>query len=341
MRRIFGALAIVMVTATAAHAQSVMCDPAYENCRIPLVAAMDAEMVGIDMFIWFAEDDRYIAALNRAKARGVRIRVLANNRWSSGPRYTFMQRLKQYAIPTRVARSTPSHIKAMVLQGQGKVFLTGGNYTSNAMNPVIPYVNYIDEVVQFTTEPAIVQSFARLFDDMWANNNILTNFCGVINLARIYGPTAPPDPRLQYGTGSMTAQLQRLVAKMDAESVGIDTVMYRLNDTYTRAAIIRALGRGVPVRILSDPEQYQEYAGMKPYMDAVIAAGAQVRWRVHAGMTHEKLVIFHSDGTAVIPTNNFDTWSSYSIAFYTQESYVYEWSVNHFNRKWNSPSEFK
>src|SRR6476619_7155679 len=57
-----------------------LCDPAFEDCRAPLINLIDRETVGIDVGFWFMEDARYSSALLRAKARGVPIRVLMDTR---------------------------------------------------------------------------------------------------------------------------------------------------------------------------------------------------------------------------------------------------------------------
>lgn len=337
----FTIMAALMFAAfvTPASAQITMCDTAYENCRIPIIERMDREQVGIDVFVWFAEDQRYIAAMRRALLRGVLVRVIANDRWSSGHRKAFMDSLKLYAIPTRVTCSTPSHIKAMMFRGQRELMFTGGNFTSS-MVPEIPFANYIDEVVMFNSTPSIFQSFVRIFEDEWTNTTLVRDYCGTINPLRTSADIAPVDPSIHLGWGSMTAPLKRAAALIDAEHVGIDVVMYRLQDSYTRAALIRALRRGVPVRILSDSDQYRNYAGMKAYVDAVIAAGAQFKWRVHAGMTHEKFAIFYGQGIALVPSNNWDSWSAVSAAIQTTDAATFAWGVQHFARKWNSPTEF-
>ncbi len=36
-----------------------LCDPAYENCRTPLIELIRNETVGIDVGFWFMEDTRY------------------------------------------------------------------------------------------------------------------------------------------------------------------------------------------------------------------------------------------------------------------------------------------
>lgn len=341
VKRTLFALAVALTIPSVVEAQNEMCDNSFERCRPPLIAKMDAEMVAIDFFSWFSEDFRYVHALDRAKRRGVRVRFIGNDRWCCDARRTFMNGLKQYQIPSRLALPTPSHIKAVVFEGQQKLFLTGGNF-SPGLNPTTPYVNYIDETIITTSHPALVHFMQRIFDDLWVDPTKTRDFAGKLDRIRRHPEYATLiDPRVVYGSGSVTGQNQAAAAAIDRENVGIDIIMYRLNDSYTRAAIKRALARGVPVRILSEPREYPSYPNMRLYVDDLRAAGARFRWRVHQGLTHEKFAVLHGQSLTIIPTNNWDVWSARSATLYLKDEDAYQWSVYHFNRKWNSPTEFK
>jgi hypothetical protein len=317
-------------------AQTSICDTSYQNCRVPIIDRINSEMVAIDVFVWFVEDSRYAVALNNARSRGVRVRVIANNRWSSGARKAFLDQLRYYKIPSRVPSSTPSHIKAMVFAGQNEVVHTGGNFSS-AMKPDTPYVNYIDEIVMFSKDLGLVASFKTIFEDLWTSTT-LVNYSGTISLTRHY-PRVAIDARVNYARSDMVAALKREAAALDSENVGIDIIMYRLMDPYTRDAILRALARNVPVRVLSDHEQYLDYAGMKAYVDTIQRAGAVIRWRVHDGMTHQKTTILRGNGYVILQSNNYDTWKASTLA--VSEASIFDDTVAHFDRKWNSPTEFR
>src|SRR4051812_33711346 len=78
--------AAILVTAAAicvpssASALERFCDPAFEDCRTPVIDLIDRETVGIDVGFWFMEDARFSSALSRARARGVPVRVLMDTR---------------------------------------------------------------------------------------------------------------------------------------------------------------------------------------------------------------------------------------------------------------------
>src|SRR5687767_3823678 len=53
------------------------CDPAYEDCRQPLLDLIEAETVGIDVGFWFMQDARYAHALiQKSRDSGIPIRVI-------------------------------------------------------------------------------------------------------------------------------------------------------------------------------------------------------------------------------------------------------------------------
>ena len=61
-------------------AYSFLCDPAYENCRTPILQLIKNETVGIDVGFWFMEDQRYVSELIARKNAGVKVRLLVDPR---------------------------------------------------------------------------------------------------------------------------------------------------------------------------------------------------------------------------------------------------------------------
>src|SRR3712207_5007536 len=73
-------LACLIASAMKVEAQERLCDSAFEDCRAPLWALIDAETVGIDVAFWFMQDNSYATKLvNKFKA-GVPVRVLVDPR---------------------------------------------------------------------------------------------------------------------------------------------------------------------------------------------------------------------------------------------------------------------
>ena len=139
---------------------------------------------------------------------------------------------------------------------------------------------------------------------------------------------------------SADATESRIRARLRENELKCHSTIESRLDALRRDSVL-PLQRGVPVRLMTDPGQTKTYAGQAPYEAAIRAAGAQIRYRVHKGMTHEKFMLFHSDGTTVVPTNNLDPWTSRSATLFTQDAYIYAWGVTHFIRKWETPTEFR
>ena len=110
--------------------------------------------------------------------------------------------------------------------------------------------------------------------------------------------------------------------------------------------MIAAVARGVPVRLISEPEQYRSEGKYwhSWNIDRMHMAGVQVRHRKHAGQNHEKLTILHRHASTGLPMTilGSSNWTSASDASqhehnrFTSEWWIYNWSRAHFNRKWNN-----
>lgn len=64
-------------------------------------------------------------------------------------------------------------LKFMTFAGQNVVQFGSANYSPHAFVPVEPLVNFIDEAIFFSDDPAIVNSFKRRFDDAWVSTSRL------------------------------------------------------------------------------------------------------------------------------------------------------------------------
>ena len=86
-----------------------------------------------------------------------------------------------------------------------------------------------------------------------------------------------------------------LIAAIDGTQSTIDAALFELNAPDTTAAIVRALERGVQVRMVLDDEHALE--DPESTAEEVIAAGAQVRSDERSALMHNKFFIF--DGATV------------------------------------------
>ena len=123
--------------ASPARAAESLCDPAFQDCRTPLLNLINNETVGIDVAFWFMQDTRYeTALLNRWRA-GVPIRIIVDPK--ANPTYIGNEQiLADFAaagIPMRYRLPTDPgilHWKTMIFAGQNFVEFDGANYSPTA-----------------------------------------------------------------------------------------------------------------------------------------------------------------------------------------------------------------
>jgi phosphatidylserine/phosphatidylglycerophosphate/cardiolipin synthase-like enzyme/regulation of enolase protein 1 (concanavalin A-like superfamily) len=340
---IFLAAAVAAAPATPAQALDRLCDTAHENCRTPLLELIRNETVGIDVGFWFMQDARYAHALLERWRAGVPIRVVFDSEAFSQFEYAGsdipIAMMADAGIPLREKTQRGIfHFKMMLFAGQATVQFSAANYSSAAFVPIDPWVNYTDEVIYFTDDPAIVDSFKTRFDDVWTDTAEFSNWANVTSLSRHY-PTSPVAGELNFVPWDSFRN--RSVSAYRAETSGIDVIMYRITDRRHTDEMIAARARGVPVRLISEPLQYrsERYLWHAWNIDRMYAAGVAIRHRGHAGLTHEKLTILSGQGMGIFGSSN---WTSASTStqhehnlFTTRPSLV-AWLRDHFDRKWNN-----
>jgi hypothetical protein len=343
------ALGIPSPVSAQVTATNRLCDPAFENCRATLLELIRNETVGIDVGFWFMEDSRYSTELVKRRQAGVPVRVVLDARAFTSYGYTTakapVDAMRLGGIPMRhKTGSALFHFKMMLFAGQNVVEFSGANYSDEAFVPRIPYENYVDEVIHYSSEPSIVNSFKTMFDTVWTDTSQFANYANVSgSLVRHY-PTFAIDPEMQFSPWTNFAT--RSIARYRTETLGIDSIMYRITDRRHTDQMIAAENRGVAVRLISEPQQYRSPTKYWHAwnIDRMYMAGVQIRHRLHAGQNHEKLTILHRDGSTGLPMTilGSSNWTSASAASqqehnrFTSESWIYNWARSHFNRKWNN-----
>jgi phosphatidylserine/phosphatidylglycerophosphate/cardiolipin synthase-like enzyme len=117
---ILGSVIAFLLLSKSSQAQERLCDPAYENCRVPLIDLIRAETVGIDVAFWFMEDSRYVTELVRRHQAGVPIRVLIDPRANSTypANAQMLNSLQSAGIPMRKKVGDGIlHLKMMLFAG--------------------------------------------------------------------------------------------------------------------------------------------------------------------------------------------------------------------------------
>ena len=348
--------ACILLTSLSAQAQERLCDPAFEDCYAPLLKAVQTETVGIDFaFYWISLPGLADAIIRRYQA-GVPVRLIVEPRANLKfpDNQTLLDRFQAAGIPMRYKLGDGIvHAKMMLFAGQNKVVFSSSNFGDADVRPYDPYVNYVDGAWYFSDDPNVVNSFKTRYDDNWTNTVDYGNYANIAGpLSRRY-QTYPIDPALNFLPNRDLSEdySARTIAQIDQENQKIDLTMYRLTDVRICNALLRALARGVPVRLLAEPDEYRFSASRTgaeltgPYnIDRLFAAGVQIRMRKHLGLTHQKSVLLYGRGLTIFGSSN---WSAPSFNYqeehnyFTNKAWFFQWFADQFNRKWNSASEFE
>ena len=322
-----------------------MCDPGGEDCRAILINYIRNEKVGIDVGFWFMEDARYTAELAKKWQAGVPVRVIVDPRANGRNNYNEarLNELQTAGIPMRKRiASAILHWKAMVFAGQSIVEFSGANYSADAWRPADltqPYVNYTDESIYFTDDPSIVHSFMTKFDDLWTNTTAYADYANMTGVPVRNYAVFPKDPGLNFPPAEGYAS--RAISAYNRETQKIDVIMYRITDQRHTNAMIALHGQGIPIRLISDPQQYRDATRLWDSwnVDRMYVAGIPIKMRAHAGLNHQKLVLLYSQGMGIFGSSN---WTSPSDKSQEEHNYfctkpeVFNWLVNQFERKWNN-----
>lgn len=341
---LFAVVGLVLAFATSARAADKLCDPANEDCRNILIQKIRAELVGIDVAFWFMEDQWYANELVAKWRAGVPVRVIVDSRANAtypknGP---ILDMLRQAGIPMR-ERYTGGilHWKMMLFTGQNLVQFSGANYSEDAWGPLaLPlYSNYVDEAILFSDRPTIVNSFRTKYDDLWLNTLYYRNYANIsLPLTRVYG-IYPKDPELNFSPSE--PYVNRAVPRYNAETQRIDVIMYRITDRRHTDAIINAVNRGIPVRLITEPMQYRDPNRLwhSWNVDRLYMAGVTIRHRKHAGLNHQKSVILYNQRMIINGSSNWTSPSSEDQEehnLFTTDPAMFQWFVDQFDRKWNN-----
>ena len=349
-------LAGILFTSLSLQAQERLCDPSFEDCYTPLLKAVQAETAGIDFAFYGIELPGLADAIVHRYQAGVAVRITveprANLKFSGNQ--AILDKFQAAGIPMRYKLTDGIlHSKMMLLAGQNKIIFSSSNFGDGDVRPYEPYVNYVDGAWYFSDDPALVNSFKTRYDDIWTNTIAYGNYANIAApLARRY-QTYPIDPSINFLPNYDLAEdySTRTIAQIDQENQKIELTMYRITDVRICDALLRALARGVVVRLLAEPDEYRFSASRLgaeltgPYnIDRLYAAGVQIRMRKHLGLNHQKSVLLYGRGLAIFGSSN---WSGPSFNYqeehnyFTNKSWFFQWFADQFNRKWNSASEYE
>jgi len=354
MRSFWLIFACILLTCPS-QAQERLCDPSFEDCYTPLLKAVQAETVGIDFAFYGIELPGLADTIIRRHLAGVPVRITveprANLKFPGNQ--AILDQFKAAGIPMRYKLADGIlHSKMLLLAGQNRVVFSSSNFGDGDVRPYDPYINYVDGAWYFSDDFALVNSFKTRYDDIWTSTTY-GNYANIAApLTRRY-QNYPIDPAINFLPNHDLAEdySTRTIAQIDQENQRIDLTMYRITDVRICDALLRALARGVPVRLLAEPDEYRFSASRLgaeltgPYnIDRLFAAGVQIRMRKHLGLNHQKSVLLYGRGLTIFGSSN---WSSPSFNYqeehnyFTNKTWFFQWFVDQFNRKWNSASEYE
>jgi hypothetical protein len=136
----------------------------------------------------------------------------------------------------------------MLFDGQNMLEFSGANYSPTAFVPQDPYKDYEDEVIYFSDDPGVVQSFMTEYDNLWLDTTFYVNYANITApLARVY-PIFPKDGALNFPQQEDYAL--RILKRYPKELQQVDVIMYRITDERETNAMIALVQRGIPVRRL-------------------------------------------------------------------------------------------
>ena len=332
-------LTSVLLLPTRALALEELCDPAYQNCETPLINLIRNETKGIDVAFWFMKDTTFASEIIKRWQAGVPVRVLMDTRANAdySQNVTTLAMLKNAGIPMRnKSGGGILHWKTMLFVGQSTVEFSGANYSSTAFAYGTAYTDYEDEIIYFTDQTSIVDSFKTRYDDAWTDTSLFTNYANVSCVCRRY-PTYTIDPQMNFVPWNNYRT--RAVNAYNAETQTIDAIMYRITDRAHSDALIKARARGLSVRLITEQNEYRNPSRLWDAwnVDRMYIAGIQVRQRAHAGLSHEKLVVLLGLGEAFFGSSNWTSpsaTSQHEHNIFTTNSTIFNWAHDHFNREW-------
>lgn len=339
------ALFVFFLLPSPARAQSIdtMCDTAFQDCRATLMNYIRRETQSIDMAMWFMEDQEMADAIVQRFQAGVSVRAIIDPRRNGETpvNATTLAKFENAGIPMRQkSDGGVLHWKFIIFNGQNVMQFSAANYGDYYFRPTVPYLDYTDEGIYFTNDPPVIDSFRRKFDDTW----ILTT--GFINYANVSGALTRRYPLYTIDTSVMNfVPAENFATRSkpfyDAETQRIDVIMYKITEGTHADGLIRAVQRGVPVRLIVEPDRYRNTGNVwQAYqVDRLYMAGIKIRNRAHAGFLHQKSTLLYSQGLSIFGSSNWTSESNksqYEHNYFTTKTWFFNWFKANFERKWGN-----
>ncbi len=344
MRLILLLLPAITLLVPARAAAGEFCEPTGTDCRAVLLAYINREHVRIDAGLEEIADSVIADALIARFRAGVPVRALVEPRRTvvEPKNATMLAKLRAAGIPMRYKPAGGIlHWKMMIFAGQYTVQFGAPQFTKSYLVPVVPYVNFTQDPIVFSTSTSIVNSFQRKFDDAWVDTVNFVAYANSPTVERAY-PLYSVSSLLNF----VPAQnfLTRVKPHYDAETTGLDVIIYKVTEPGHADAMIRAVKRGVPVRLITEPLRYRNRDNVwQAYnIDRMYAAGVKIRERAHLGFMHQKTTLLLSQRRTIFGSSNWTPDSNarqYEHNIITTDASYFHFFRTIFLRKWSSATE--
>jgi phosphatidylserine/phosphatidylglycerophosphate/cardiolipin synthase-like enzyme len=331
------ALVLVVLSPLSARADE-WCEPAFQNCRDVMLRYVNGEAVRLDVAVESIKEDSFLVDAIIARFRaGVPVRMIVEPRADTP--LAVLEKLKAAGIPMRrKATGSLLHWKMFVFTGQQVVEFAATNFTQSYLVPVKPYANFTQDATYFSDDLAILRSFQRKFEDAWVDPTGFVNYANVSTPTRVYG-LYPIDPSLNFVPSENFSTRSKPL--YDAETRKIDVTMYKITEGSHVDGLIRAVKRGIPVRLIVEPSRYRNRANVWQayHIDRMYAAKISIRERAHLGFMHQKTTLLYAQGMAVFGSSNWTTESNksqYEHNYFSTKPAFFEFLRQVFERKWTT-----
>ncbi|MBI4351786.1 MAG: DUF1669 domain-containing protein [Elusimicrobia bacterium] len=284
--------------------------PAYifteeEKLAAPIVEAIGRTRRTLDVALYNLQLDAAVEALVKAKARGVKVRVLFDEAHVFPQAGKQIQAVLDSGIETRVmdgrGGTGAMHCKYAVFDG---TLLETGSANWSGFAETFSYEN-----IMFTADRDIVAGYGGNFEWMWRQARPASD-----PGAPAAKPTAPPsDPTPDvnfngallpdYAFSPRGGTEAAIVKAIDAARAEADVAMFTFTSGNIMAALRRASARGVAVKLML-------FIGQKfPFADEAKAGRMDLRFktgRLEQGQMHNKFAVL--DGRLLI--NGSYNWTA-------------------------------
>ena len=244
-------------------------------------AASSLQVVELEFVTGWAPD-QVGAALARAAARGVQVRVLMESDVADNA--TRADALASAGIDARLDGASKTLHTKLVVADRTRALVGSTNLSISSLN-------YNHEANLALEGGALVEPFAAYADALWANPGKAASI-----------PTASTSNLTPIGDGQYVARVLPHIAAASRRAL---LVMYDLTNDWSgdigdaAQALIDARQRGLDVRVVLESTAYETYVNddNKASGPRLAAAGVQVRYNAVQTLTHAKMLVTDDEVT--------------------------------------------